>query len=182
MLNQSLRIRIVIVALIDTFGCINIKPSVNGQTSLCLENNVQVLVCAPCNDLLVRQQFYVSGDLPSWKSTRRGAFISGPVSTACPQNDKAFLNYDATFSNSSFIVNFNFNLKNVPSNNNVTQSEWTIQQSNGKGLCLTHNSQTGKTWYSVSFDACADGDQNQLWKLNDFYAAEGSSCQSGSKI
>ena len=82
MLNQSLSILIVIVALFDTFGCINFKPSVKGQTSYCLENSVDGLVCAQFNDRLVRQQFYVSRDLPSWQSTGKGAFISGPVSTA----------------------------------------------------------------------------------------------------
>ena len=106
----------------------NIRPLAAIKTSFFLEKTNSGLVCALCNGKFARQQFYVSGDLPSWKSVGRGTFIVGSVSTACPSYENAFLNNDAEFSNASSIFYFNFTSRNVPSINDVTQSQWTIRQ------------------------------------------------------
>ncbi len=183
---MSLRLWIGILFTINTCLSINIKqwPPVNsyGQTvQLCLEAAGDSLSIKKCNSLLANQQFYYLGDLSKWNtdsvsedSKSPANSISGAIMTACPTGSKYYLNNDATFSDNSN-VNFKFTLIKTPSTKDMTQRQWTIQQTKSEALCLTLVDMHDKL-YSVSFTKCASDHRNQLWTLNDFTLDKNGSC------
>jgi hypothetical protein len=183
---MSLRLWIVILFMINTCLSINIKqwPPVNSygrSVQLCLETIGESLSIEKCNSFLAIQQFYYLGDLSKWNtdsvsenSQSPANSISGAIMTACPTDSKYYLNNDATFSDNSN-VNFRFTLIKTPSAEDMTQRQWTIQQTNSEGLCLTLVDKNDES-FLVNFTKCEIDHKNQLWTLNDFTVDKDGTC------
>ena len=123
---------------------------------------------------IAREQFYLSGGLPSWNDGNYHSALFGYISTACPDGNNYYLNDHLSFSPSG--TWYSFNLVNWKQQAN--QTTWTITPYYMPNMCLTFCKKCTQVigWIEVSgfkLEECVSGNSDQLWK---FYSAETGVC------